>query len=44
MGQTARKAALDASSRRSTMIGANGMRFFYKAMRALWQKDARGWR
>jgi len=44
MGQTARKAALEASSRRSTMMGSNGMRFSYKAMSALWQKEARGWK
>jgi hypothetical protein len=44
MGQTARKAARDASSPRSTMMGSNGMRFSYKAMSALWQKDASGWK
>jgi hypothetical protein len=42
--QIARKAALEASSRRSTMIGSNGTRFSYKAMSALWQKDASGWK
>ena len=44
MGQTARKAAREASSPRSTMMGSNGMRFSYKAMSALWQNDASGWK
>jgi hypothetical protein len=35
MGQTARKAALDLSSARSTTTGSNGMPFSYKAMSAL---------
>ena len=38
MGQTARNAAREASSPRSTMIGSNGMRFSYKAMSALWRR------
>jgi hypothetical protein len=44
MGQTARNAARDASSPRSTMIGSNGMSFSYRAMSALWQNDASGWK
>ena len=44
MGQTARKAAREASSRKSTIIRSKAMRFSYKAMSALWQKDASGWK
>jgi hypothetical protein len=44
MGHTSRKAALEASSPKSTMIGSKAMRFSYKAMSALWQNDARGWK
>ena len=44
MGEIARKAALEISSRKSTMIGSKEMPFSYKAMSALWQKEARGWK
>jgi hypothetical protein len=44
MGQSARKAALDASSIRSTITGSKRIPFSYTAMSALWQKDASGWK
>ena len=44
MGQTARKAALDVSSDRSTITGSNGTSFSKNAISAFWQKDASGWK
>ena len=43
-GQTAWKAALEVASARSTITGSNGIAFSYKAISALWQKEASGWK
>jgi hypothetical protein len=44
IGHTARNALRDRSSPGSTRIGSKAMPPSYKAMSALWQKEASGWK
>jgi hypothetical protein len=44
MGQIALSAALDFASNRSTISGSNGVSFSYRATRAFWQNEDRGWK